>query len=202
MDIAAVLEGYSVGFLLILAIGAQNAFVLRQGLRRAHVFAVCVTCSLSEVVLVSIGVFGFGRLTELAPWISSVMLWGGALFLLVYGAFCFRSAWVGSAGLQAEGAAETSLKATVLTCLAFTWLNPHAILDTVVLLGALSAQHGDGRGWFGLGAILAAASFFFMLGYGARLVAPFFAKPSAWRVLDTMIGVTMWAIALALILRH
>ena len=202
MNLGALLAGYAVGFSLILAIGAQNAFVLRQGLRRSHVFAVCLTCSLSEVVLVSIGVFGFGRLTELAPWFSTVMLWGGALFLLVYGAMCFRSAWQGSAGMQAEGAAETSLRATILACLAFTWLNPHAILDTVVLLGALSAQYGEGRGSFGAGAILAAASFFFLLGYGARLVAPFFAKPSAWRVLDVCIGITMWSIALALILRH
>ncbi len=202
MSLSALGAGYAIGFSLILAIGAQNAFVLRQGLRRAHVFAVCLTCSLSEVVLVSIGVFGFGRLTELAPWFSTAMLWGGALFLFVYGAFCFRSAWQGSAGLQADGAAETSLKATILACLAFTWLNPHAILDTVVLLGALSAQYGEARGSFGAGAILAAASFFFLLGYGARLVAPVFARPSAWRVLDTVIGLTMWAIALALLLRH
>ncbi len=198
----ALLSGYMIGFSLILAIGAQNAFVLRQGLKRQHVLAVCVTCSLSEIVLVSIGVFGFGRLTELAPWFSDLMLYGGALFLLVYGALCFRSAWRGSAGLQAEGAAETSLRATIFACLAFTWLNPHAILDTVVLLGALSAQYGEARGAFGAGAILAAGSFFFLLGYGAQFVAPFFAKPSAWRVLDVIIGITMWSIALALILRH
>lgn len=195
------LAGYTIGFSLILAIGAQNAFVLRQGLRRQHVFAVCLTCSLSEVILVSIGVFGFGRIATLAPWFSTLMLYGGALFLLVYGGLCLRSAWRGSAGLKAEGAAETSLKATILTCLAFTWLNPHAILDTVVLLGALSAQY-EARGAFGAGAMLAAATFFFMLGYGARLLAPIFAKPSAWRVLDTVIGITMWSIALALILRH
>lgn len=198
----AFLAGYSIGFSLILAIGAQNAFVLRQGLLRNHVFVVCLTCSLSEVILVSLGVFGFGRLSEIAPWFSTLMLWGGALFLVVYGALCFRSAWRGSAGLQADGAARLSLKATILTCLAFTWLNPHAILDTVVLLGALSAQYGPERGQFGLGAMLAAATFFFMLGYGARLLAPFFAKPQAWRVLDTGIGITMWSIAAALILRH
>ncbi|MEM7470746.1 MAG: LysE/ArgO family amino acid transporter [Pseudomonadota bacterium] len=196
------LAGYALGFSLILAIGAQNAFVLRQGLRQSHVFAVCLTCSLSEVVLVSIGVFGFGRIAELATWITTAMLWGGALFLFVYGGFCFRSAWRGSEGLQASEGAEMSLKAAILACLAFTWLNPHAILDTVILLGALAAQYGEDRGFFGAGAIAAAASFFFMLGYGARLLAPVFAKPTAWRVLDTLIGITMWAIALALILRH
>ncbi|MEM6407249.1 MAG: LysE/ArgO family amino acid transporter [Pseudomonadota bacterium] len=194
--------GYALGFSLILAIGAQNAFVLRQGLRRSHVFAVCLTCSLSEVVLVSIGVFGFGKIADLAPWITTFMLWGGALFLFVYGAFCFRSAWRGSDGLQASEGKQMSLKATILACLAFTWLNPHAILDTVVLLGALAAQYGEARGQFGAGAISAAATFFFMLGYGARLLAPIFAKPKAWRVLDTLIGVTMWSIAAALILRH
>ena len=195
---AAVLAGFGLGFSLILAIGAQNAFVLRQGLRRSHVFAVVLTCALSDAVLIAAGVSGFGALAEAVPGLERVMRYGGAAFLLWYGARNFRAAWRGGATLEvADGAA--GLRAALLTCLALTWLNPHVYLDTVVLLGAISAQY-DNRLAFALGAMTASFVFFFGLGYGARLLAPFFARPVAWRVLDVLVGLTMWAIAAKLLL--
>jgi L-lysine exporter family protein LysE/ArgO len=183
-----------------MAIGAQNAFVLRQGLARAHVFAVCLTCALSDAVLIAAGVAGFGTLARLAPWLETAMRFGGAGFLVVYGALALRSAWRGGGVLQAEGAARAPgrLGPTLATVLAFTWLNPHVYLDTVVLLGAVSAQY-EARALFGLGAVCASFTFFFALGYGARLLAPVFARPRAWQVLDVVIGLTMWAIAAKLI---
>ncbi|WP_102108805.1 LysE/ArgO family amino acid transporter [Oceaniglobus roseus] len=190
--------GFGLGLSLILAIGAQNAFVLRQGLRRAHVFAVCLTCALSDAVLIAAGVAGFGALVKAAPWIEPVMRWGGAAFLLVYGALAFRAAWRGGGALEAEARSGGTLAAVLATCLALTWLNPHVYLDTVVLLGAVSAQWEGLR--FGLGAVTASFVFFFALGYGARLLAPLFARPLAWRVLDGVVGCVMWAIAASLVL--
>ena len=127
--------GFGLGLSLILAIGAQNAFVLRQGLRRSHVFAVCLTCALSDAALIAAGVAGFGSLAQAAPWIEPVMRWGGALFLIVYGARALLSAWRGGAVLMVEGGAVEALGPVLVTCLALTWLNPHVYLDTVVLLG-------------------------------------------------------------------
>ncbi|MEM9582591.1 MAG: LysE/ArgO family amino acid transporter [Pseudomonadota bacterium] len=198
----AFIAGFTLGFSLILAIGSQNAFVLRQGLRRSHVLAVVLTCAISDALLITAGVGGFGRLTELVPWFAPAMRYGGAAFLIVYGLISFRSAWRGTAGLQAGGAAGGSLKAAILTCLALTWLNPHVYLDTVVLLGSISAQYPGARLQFGGGAVLASFTFFFSLGYGARALAPFFARPAAWRVLDLVVGLTMWAIAASLIFSH
>ncbi|SMY08548.1 LysE/ArgO family amino acid transporter [Flavimaricola marinus] len=197
----AALTGFSLGLSLILAIGAQNAFVLRQGIQRAHVLAVVLTCALSDAVLIVVGVSGFGALSEAAPWIADVMRWAGAAFLIVYGAMSFRSAWAGTGALKAEGASTGSWKAAVLTCLALTWLNPHVYLDTVVLLGSVAAQYPGERVPFGIGAVCASFTFFFALGYGARLLAPLFARPAAWRVLDVVIGCIMWAIAAGLILK-
>lgn len=193
----AFLAGYALGLSLILAIGAQNAFVLRQGLRRSHVFAVCLTCAVSDAILIVVGVAGFGWMSASATWLAEVMRWGGALFLLGYGALSFRAAWRGGQVLEAGGTGG-SLKATLLTCLALTWLNPHVYLDTVALLGSISAQF-DNRSEFALGACLASFSFFFALGYGARLLAPVFARPVAWRVLDVLIGIIMWSIAFGLL---
>lgn len=196
----AVLAGFALGFSLILAIGAQNAFVLRQGLRRAHVFAVCLTCAVSDALLIAAGVAGFGALAEAVPWLEPVMRYGGAAFLLAYGARAFQSAWRGGAALQA-GASDGagSLRAALLTCLALTWLNPHVYLDTVVLLGSISAQYEDKLA-FALGAMSASFVFFFSLGYGARLLQPFFRRPSSWRMLDAGVGAVMWAIAVKLLL--
>lgn len=191
------LAGFALGLSLILAIGAQNAFVLRQGLRRAHVLAVVLVCALSDAVLVAVGVTGFGVLAEAVPGLERIMRYGGAAFLLVYGARSFWAAWRGGAALVAgEGAG--SLRRAVLTCLALTWLNPHVYLDTVVLLGSISAQYAD-RFAFGLGAVTASFVFFFALGYGARLLAPLFQRPASWRVLDAGVGCVMWAIAIGLL---
>ena len=193
----AAIDGYLLGFSLILAIGAQNAFVLRQGLRREHVLPVVLVCATSDAALVTAGVLGFGALAQAVPGIAQVMLFGGVAFLLWYGARNLLAAWRGGEVLEA-GEAAGSLRRALLTCLALTWLNPHVYLDTVVLLGSVSAQYDDTLG-FGAGAVTASFSFFFMLGYGARLLAPFFRRPSSWRVLDLIVGLTMWGIAAKLL---
>lgn len=191
------LAGFALGLSLIMAIGAQNAFVLRQGLRRAHVLAVVLVCAISDAILVTAGVTGFGVLAEAAPGLERIMRFGGAAFLLAYGARSFLAAWRGAAALEAgEGAG--SLRRAVLTCLALTWLNPHVYLDTVVLLGSISTQY-ENRFAFGLGAVCASFVFFFSLGYGARLLAPLFRRPASWRVLDAGVGCVMWAIAFGLL---
>jgi L-lysine exporter family protein LysE/ArgO len=192
------IAGFGLGLSLILAIGAQNAFVLRQGIRRSHVFAVCLTCALSDALLIAAGVAGFGTLAQAAPWIEPVMRWGGALFLIAYGARALLSAWRGGAVLMVEGGAVEALGPVLATCLALTWLNPHVYLDTVVLLGSVAAQYED-RLSFALGAMTASFVFFFTLGFGARRLAPLFARPQAWRVLDLGVGLLMWVIAAALI---
>jgi L-lysine exporter family protein LysE/ArgO len=192
------LPGFALGFSLILAIGAQNAFVLRQGLRGEHLFWVCLTCAASDAILISVGVAGFGGLARAFPKVEPIMRYGGAAFLVVYGALALRAAWRGSSGLNANGRGQSGLAATLATALALTWLNPHVYLDTVVLIGAVSAQY-DNRGIFAAGAISASFVFFFSLGYGARLIAPVFQRPRAWRVLDAGVGLTMWGIAVKLI---
>ncbi len=191
--------GFALGFSLILAIGAQNAFVLRQGIRQSHVFAVCLTCALSDAILIAAGVAGFGALAQAAPWLKPVMTLGGATFLFAYGAMAFWSAYTGSGALKADGVAAKALWPTLLICLALTWGNPHVYLDTLVLVGSVAASHDGSRLAFGSGAVSASFVFFFSLGYGARFLAPFFAQPSSWRLLDTGVGVLMWAIALSLL---
>jgi L-lysine exporter family protein LysE/ArgO len=191
------LAGFALGLSLILAIGAQNAFVLRQGLMRRHVLPVVLVCAVSDAVLIAAGVAGFGALTRAVPGLDLWMRLAGAAFLAWYGARTLRAAWRGGEALRA-GEGTQSLRAAVLTCLAFTWLNPHVYLDTVVLLGAISAQY-ESRLAFGAGAVTASFTFFFALGFGARALAPVFARPQAWRVLDLVIGLTMWAIAAKLL---
>ncbi|MDO6585752.1 LysE/ArgO family amino acid transporter [Salipiger sp. 1_MG-2023] len=194
----APLAGFALGLTLILAIGAQNAFVLRQGLMRSHVFAVCAVCALSDALLIAAGVAGFGALSSALPWFEMAMRLAGAAFLGWYGARTLLSAWRGGEALAA-GQAAGSRRTAVLTCLALTWLNPHVYLDTVMLLGAVSSSY-DNRSGFALGAMTASVLFFFALGYGARALAPVFARPVAWRWLDLFIGLTMWAIAAKLLL--
>ncbi|WP_095590378.1 LysE/ArgO family amino acid transporter [Actibacterium ureilyticum] len=191
-------SGFALGFSLILAIGAQNAFVLRQGLRQEHVFAICLTCAVSDAVLIAGGVAGFGALAQAVPWLESAMRYGGAAFLIWYGAMNLRAAWRGGEALQVGNGPAVGLRAALLTCLALTWLNPHVYLDTVVLLGSVSAQYDDKLA-FAAGAMMASGVFFFSLGYGARLLRPFFANPVSWRVLDVIVGLTMWAIAASLL---
>ncbi|MBA1157985.1 LysE/ArgO family amino acid transporter [Microvirga mediterraneensis] len=193
------LAGFLLGLSLILPIGAQNAFVLRIGLRGEHVFAVCLTCALSDAILILAGVSGFAQLSARVPWAETVLLYGGAAFLLVYGARSFMAAF-GTASLRPSDAPPESLGRVVLTCLAFTWLNPHVYLDTVVLIGSISTQFDQGKGAFAAGAMLASFAFFFTLGFGARLLKPFFARPVTWRILDVIIGLVMWVTAARLLL--
>ncbi|SIS99702.1 L-lysine exporter family protein LysE/ArgO [Roseivivax lentus] len=194
----SVLAGFTLGFSLILAIGAQNAFVLRQGLMRQHVLPVVLTCAISDALLVAGGVAGFGALVQRMPWLEDTMRIFGAAFLFWYGSRALISAWKGSDALEA-GQAASSLRASILTCLGLTWLNPHVYLDTVVLLGGLSAQYPSPL-HFGFGAVTASFVFFFSLGYGARALAPIFARPRAWQILDVAVGLTMYAIAVSLFL--
>lgn len=197
----AAVSGFLVGLSLILAIGAQNAFVLRQGLRREHVGAVVLACGLSDAVLMTAGVLGFGALSEAMPWLGNAMRLGGAAFLIVYGALRFRAALRGGAALMPTDATAAPLGRVLATCLLLTWANPHVYLDTLVLVGALSAQYEPYSGYFGLGAVTASFTFFAALGYGARLLAPVFARPASWVVLEVVVGCTMWAIAAGLLLR-
>ena len=197
---AAAGQGFVLGLSLIVAIGAQNAFVLRQGLLRQHVLAVCLVCAVSDAVLIAAGVAGFGVLVVHYPALPRVMTWLGAAFLTFYGFSRLRAAWRPQALHPAEGPAP-SLRRAVLACLAFTWLNPHVYLDTVVLLGGLAARFTSfDRLLFALGAMTASFAFFIALGYGARFHAPQFERPAAWRWLDLGVGLTMWALALALVL--
>lgn len=200
--IGAGLAGFLSGLSLIAAIGAQNAFVLRQGLRREHVGAVVLTCALSDALLIALGVAGFSTLAVAVPWMMPLMLWGGVGFLLVYGALRFRAAFRGTAALRPADSAPVALGRVVGVCLLLTWANPHVYLDTLVLLGALSTQYAPVHAVFGAGAVVASFTFFATLGYGARLLAPVFARPGAWVVLEAAVGAIMWAIALRLILRQ
>ncbi|MFK7993333.1 MAG: LysE/ArgO family amino acid transporter [Granulosicoccus sp.] len=201
MQLAALIQGFLVSFGLILAIGAQNAFVLRQGLRGEHVALVCFTCAFSDALLISLGVAGFGVILSAAPWIDPVFRTAGIAFLVVYGLRSLYSAWRGvPQGLEASNTSSPSWRIALTTCLAFTWLNPHVYLDTVVLLGSVSSAFEGRRLAFATGAIMASFTFFFLLGFGARLLRPVFARPVAWRVLDVFIGVVMLTIAFNLAL--
>jgi L-lysine exporter family protein LysE/ArgO len=196
----AAAAGFLTALSLILAIGAQNAFVLRQGLTRQHVFALCLFCALSDAVLIAAGIAGFGALMALAPWFPVVMTWAGASFLAVYGALRFRAAWTGGSALVASRDDARGLRGVLLTAAAFTWANPHVYLDTLGLIGAVSTGFdGMARVAFGAGAVTASFVFFFSLGYGARMLAPVMRRPRAWQVLDAGIGITMWALAAGLI---
>ncbi len=196
----ALLFGFSLGLSLILAIGAQNAFVLKQGLRGEHVFLVCLICALSDAILILVGVSGFHLLLASFPSLVAVARYGGAAFLFVYGLVSFVNAFKVKQGLQPSTLRGDSAWQVALTCLAFTWLNPHVYLDTVVLLGSISTQFDEQATAFAAGAMSASFVFFFSLGYGARILRPLFAEARAWRVLDFLIGCIMWGIALRLIL--
>ena len=192
---SAAIAGFLLGGTLIIAIGAQNAFILRQGLKREHVFVLCFICALADALLIAAGVAGLGTLIKQAPFLLKFITAGGALFLFVYGALAFRRAAFPSA-LQAGDGGPIILRAAIATVLAFTFLNPHVYLDTVVLLGGLSARYeGADRFAYAAGACIASFTWFFSLGYGARLLSPLFARSSSWRVLDSIIGVIMWALA-------
>lgn len=194
-------QGFLVSGGLIIAIGAQNAFVLKQGLRRWQVLPIVLTCFLCDFFLMTLGIFGLGTLIGTSDKATLALAFVGALFLLVYGARAFRSAWRGGATLEsADGTNADSVWQAVLLTLALTLLNPHVYLDTVVIVGGIAGTLSTAaKGWFLFGALLASALWFFALGFGARLLLPLFRRPLTWRLLDGVIGVVMWAIAFSLL---
>lgn len=191
--------GYGLGLSLIVAIGAQNAFVLKQGLMRQHVFWVCLICAVSDAILIFLGVYGLSLVVEIIPSLGLVMRYVGAAFLFVYGAKSFWQAYRSNNALLITENGGQSLKMAIITCLMFTWFNPHVYLDTVFLIGTIASNYPADRLYFGLGATFASFSFFFSLGYGAALLRPLFAKPIAWKVLDVGIGFVMWLITIKLL---
>jgi L-lysine exporter family protein LysE/ArgO len=203
MSVAALLQGSGLSASLIVAIGAQNAFLLRQGLRREYVFTLATVCFVSDATLIALGCGGFGALVQTHPQLIVAVTWIGALFLIGYG---LRNAWSalnpkpldpGEAPAVAGG-----YRRAVLSMLALTWLNPHVYLDTVLLLGGIAGRYaGTERIVFALGAMSASGIWFYGLGYGARLLAPLFRKPITWRLLDALIALTMWTIAALLLSR-
>lgn len=213
------LAGLGLGLSLIVAIGAQNLFVLRQGIRREHVLAVVVVCAASDAILIVLGVSGVGLALAALPWLVTAVRWAGAAFLVGYGLLAARRAWRPAGALTVDdprddiaGSATerpvqvqptttaTRLSATVLTVLALTWLNPHVYLDTVFLLGGVANTHGDGRWVFALGAVMASILWFSALGFGARYLGRWLATPRAWRILDAIIAVVMIALGVSLVL--
>lgn len=202
MNLSAVLAGLGTGAGLIVAIGAQNAFVLRQGLRRECVGLVVLTCIMGDVICISLGVAGMGAAVKAHPIVLEIFRWGGAAFLTYYGFLAARRAMKGgeALGVPEDGAAlKTSPGKILAACLAFTFLNPHVYLDTVVLLGSISTQYaGNDRWLFALGAYSASILWFSALGFGAKRLQPFFRKPRAWQLLDGFIALVMFSIAIAL----
>ncbi len=194
----AFVAGLLTGLSLIVAIGAQNAFVLRQGLLRQYVGPVVAICAVSDLVLIAAGVAGIGAIVQHAPTALTVVRWLGVAFLTAYGV---RSLWRSrhAEALAAATDAEPRLRGAVLQATALTWLNPHVYLDTVLLLGSIASHHGPtGQWWFAAGAGLGSVAWFSGLGYGARLLSPVLTRPRAWQVLDVLIGLTMLAIAFSL----
>lgn len=195
------LAGLGFGLSLIVAIGAQNAFVLRQGLEGRHVGGVVAICAVSDVVLIALGVGGLGSLVTRLPTLLDVVRLAGAVFLAGYAVVALRRALGPGSQLVQATEAMPSRRQVLATGLALTWLNPHVYLDTVLLLGTVAGTHGGGRWWFGAGAALGSVLWFSALGYGAGRLRPLFARPMAWRVLDLLIAITMAAIATSLVVQ-
>jgi L-lysine exporter family protein LysE/ArgO len=194
------LAGFATALSLIVAIGAQNAFVLRQGLRREHVLPVVLTCALSDALLISGGILGLGALLTRSQLALDIAKYGGAAFLYTYAFLAAKRAFNPGAITPADNT-PAALRSVVLACLGFTYLNPHVYLDTVVLLGSLANQRGvDGRWLYGLGAVTASFTWFFSLGYFARKLTPTFARPRSWQYLDTAIALLMTTLATYLLL--
>ena len=221
--LSSLIAGFGVGLSLIVAIGAQNLFVLRQGVRREHVIAVATICAVSDAVLIAAGVSGIGFALQALPWLETVTRWLGAAFLIGYGLLAARRAWrpsgqalrtsdaptpahvgtgqpdPGSTGGTATRT-RTRLIPVLLTCLALTWLNPHVYLDTVFLLGTVASTHGDLRWVFAAGAMIGSVLWFYGLGFGARYLSRWLSTPRAWRILDAIIAAVMIAIGISLVL--
>ena len=183
---------------LFAAIGAQTAFVLRIGLQRRHVFAAVLVCALCDALLVCCGVAGAGITLERLPWLMTAITIGGAVYLVIFGITALRRAVRGTSGLQLEAGTQTPLDRVILTAMAFTLLNPQVYVDTLVLIGGIGAREPR-RLVFAAGAMSASFVWYFSLGYGARLLTPLFARPRAWHLLDTGIGVLVLAIAASLL---
>ncbi|WP_394373898.1 LysE/ArgO family amino acid transporter [Acinetobacter chinensis] len=196
----AVTQGFLVGLSLIVAIGAQNAFVLKQGLKKQHIFWICLVCALSDSLLILSGVLGFAQIMIQYPAVVQISKFAGALFLIVYGAQHFYHSFKHSAVMQESSIQKQNLSELLLICLALTWLNPHVYLDTVVLIGTVSTQFAGQEMAFAAGAITASWLFFFSLGYAARWLQPVFTHSEAWKILDFLIGVVMWSIAVSLLI--
>lgn len=219
----SVFSGLGLGLSLIVAIGAQNVFVLRQGIRREHVLPVVVICALSDALLIAAGVAGLGFVISAAPWLVVVARWAGALFLLAYGILAARRAWLGGEELRVDSAdadatasapaahgvttatrpraaTRTALGPVIATVLALTWLNPHVYLDTVLMLGSIAATHGDERWLFAAGAIAASILWFTALGFGARYLGRWLRTERSWRILDALIAVVMITLSVSLVL--
>lgn len=194
MNASDYLSGFLLGLSLIIAIGSQNAFVLKQGLKREHTFFVCLFCAVSDAFLITAGVGSFGAVTARYPQVVDIAKFAGVVFLLGYGLQSLYASVSVSHALTVEGQVVTSLKKSLLLCFGFTWLNPHVYLDTLVLVGMVSTG-ASSKLTFAVGAISASFFFFFALGYGARLLRPLFAKPKAWNILDALVGVLMLYLA-------
>lgn len=200
--IAPFIKGFATGGGLIVAIGAQNAFVLSQGVRRNHHLAIALICIICDALLISAGVAGFGKAVSASPTLSQLATWAGAAFLFFYGLRSMRSALRGGR-LETSDKMVRTLRAAIITTLAVTLLNPHVYLDTIILMGSVSSQlHGDSRLFFGVGAVTASTLWFISLSLGGQMLAPLFKKQISWRILDTMVCATMWTVAVTLLLHQ
>ena len=190
----AFLPGFFAGLGLIVAIGAQNAFVIRQGLKRQHVLIVVAICALADASLIALGIAGLGAIIQGVPWLLEGVRWFGVAYLTWFGIKSIRSAFKNQT-MDTSGNEAGSLKKAVLAVLGFTFLNPHVYLDTVILLGSISNQFAEDRWIFGFGAMTASVVWFSTIGFGARAASRFMSKPIFWRVLDSLIAAVMFSIA-------
>lgn len=197
--LTAALAGLGFGLSLIVAIGAQNAYVLRQGLRKEHVFVIVAICALSDALLIAVGVAGLGAIIQQLGWLLLLIELVGGVFLCTYGVMAAKRAWKPEVLATDTGGKAVSLKVAAGTALALTYLNPHVYLDTVLLLGSIAGTYEANRWWFAAGAMLGSVMWFSTLGFGARLLDPVFKKPSAWRVLDAIIAVVMFTLGMSLL---
>ena len=197
--LTAALAGLGFGLSLIVAIGAQNAYVLRQGLRKEHVFVIVAICALSDAALIAVGVAGLGAIIQQLEWLLLLLEVIGGVFLCTYGVMAAKRAWKPEVLNTDTGGKAVSLKVAAGTALALTYLNPHVYLDTVLLLGSVAGTNEANRWWFAAGAMLGSVIWFSTLGFGARLLDPVFKKPTAWRVLDAIIAVVMFTLGASLL---
>jgi L-lysine exporter family protein LysE/ArgO len=193
----AFLPGFLTGLSLIIAIGAQNAFVIRQGLTKQHVLLVVLICAVSDALLIVLGVAGLGALISGLPWLLEIVRWFGVLYLSWFGFKSLRSAFKTQL-LEASGASSGSARTVVFSVLGFTFLNPHVYLDTVILLGSIGNQFGPDKWWFAVGGAIASLVWFSSIGFGAKAASRFMAKPIFWKVLDILIAAVMFSIAIFL----